>query len=55
VISQDIHREHVIVGAYLPHGSTGKLHFLWLGIDDRLANDDSLSVVEKLVKTVELM
>jgi hypothetical protein len=54
VISQDIHREHVIVGAYLPQ-STGKLHFLWLGIDDRLANDDSLSVVEKLVKTVELM
>ncbi|KAJ7253050.1 hypothetical protein B0H12DRAFT_1117197 [Mycena haematopus] len=55
VISQDIHREHVIVGAYLPYGSSGKLHFLWLGIDDRLGNDDSLSVVEKLIKTVEMM
>ncbi|KAF8208212.1 hypothetical protein K438DRAFT_318649 [Mycena galopus ATCC 62051] len=55
VISQDIHREHVIVGAYLPHGSSGKLHFLWLGIDDRLANEDSLSVVEKLIRTVEMM
>ncbi|KAJ7856588.1 hypothetical protein B0H13DRAFT_1175988 [Mycena leptocephala] len=55
VISQDIHREHVIVGAYLPHGSSGKLHFLWLGIDDRLGNDESLSVVEKLIKTVEMM
>ncbi|KAF7343418.1 MYND-type domain-containing protein [Mycena venus] len=55
VISQDIHREHIIVGAYLPHGSTGKLHFLWLGVDDRLGNEDSLSVVEKLIKTVEMM
>ncbi|KAJ6588344.1 hypothetical protein B0H19DRAFT_203927 [Mycena capillaripes] len=54
VISQDIHREHVIVGAYLPHGSSGKLHFLWLGVDDRLGNE-SLSVVEKLIKTVEMM
>ncbi|KAJ6463903.1 hypothetical protein C8R45DRAFT_1220026 [Mycena sanguinolenta] len=55
VISQDIHKEHVIVGAYLPHGSGGNLHFLWLGIDNRLDNDDSLSVVEKLIKTVEMM
>jgi hypothetical protein len=55
VISQDIHREHAIAGAYFPHGSSGKLHFLWLGIDDRLGNDESLSVVEKLIKTVEMM
>ncbi|KAJ6449707.1 hypothetical protein C8R47DRAFT_337436 [Mycena vitilis] len=55
VIAQEIHREHAIVGAYLPHGSSGKLHFLWVGIDDRVAGDGSLSVVEKLIKTVELM
>ncbi|KAJ6588346.1 hypothetical protein B0H19DRAFT_1098869 [Mycena capillaripes] len=54
VISQDIHREHAIVGAYLPHGSSGKLHFLWLGINDRLEKA-SLSVVEKLIKSVEMM
>ncbi|KAF7366703.1 MYND-type domain-containing protein [Mycena sanguinolenta] len=55
VISQDIHKEHIIVGVYLPHGSGGCLHFLWLGIDPRLENDESLSVVEKLIRTVEMM
>ncbi|KAK7042454.1 MYND-type domain-containing protein [Favolaschia claudopus] len=55
VISQDIHREHAIVGAYLPNGMAGKLHFLWFGIDGRVQDDASLSVVEKLIRTVELM
>ncbi|KAJ7704367.1 hypothetical protein B0H17DRAFT_1039432 [Mycena rosella] len=52
VISQDIHREHAIVGAYLPHGTTGKLHFLWLGIDDEHTEG---TVVERLIRTVEDM
>jgi hypothetical protein len=52
VISQDIHREHVIIGAYLPHGTTGKLHFLWLGINDAYTEG---TVVERLIKTVENM
>ncbi|KAJ6463905.1 hypothetical protein C8R45DRAFT_940105 [Mycena sanguinolenta] len=55
VISQDIHREHAIIGIYLPHGSGGNLHFMWLGIDGRVENDDSLSVVEKLIKSLELL
>ncbi|KAJ7481526.1 hypothetical protein FB451DRAFT_1394174 [Mycena latifolia] len=52
VISQDIHREHIIVGAYLPHGTTGKLHFMWMGIDDDQIEG---TVVERLIKTVEAM
>ncbi|KAJ7507188.1 hypothetical protein B0H11DRAFT_1970640 [Mycena galericulata] len=52
VISQDIHLEHIIVGAYLPYGLSGKLHFLWIGIDDRHTEG---TVVERLIKTVETM
>ncbi|KAJ7151444.1 hypothetical protein C8R43DRAFT_1005209 [Mycena crocata] len=52
VISQDIHLEHSIVGAYLPHGSSGKLHFLWMGIDPRATDG---TVVERLIKTLELL
>ncbi|KAJ7028709.1 hypothetical protein C8F04DRAFT_51796 [Mycena alexandri] len=52
VISQDIHKEHIIVGAYLPHGSSGKLHFMWLRIDDR---ETEGTVVERLIRTVERM
>ncbi|KAJ7764510.1 hypothetical protein DFH07DRAFT_811477 [Mycena maculata] len=49
VISQDIHREHIIVGAYLPHK---QLHFLWIGINDAQTEG---TVVERLIKTLEQM
>ncbi|KAJ7164900.1 hypothetical protein C8R46DRAFT_1097560 [Mycena filopes] len=52
VSSQDIHKEHIVAGAYLPHGISGKLHFLWLGIDDR---ETEGTVVERLIRTVERM
>ncbi|KAJ6591035.1 hypothetical protein DFH09DRAFT_1138382 [Mycena vulgaris] len=52
VISQDIHREHIVIGAYLPHGTTGKLHFLWMGIG---AEQTEGTIVERLIKTVEDM
>lgn len=52
VISQDIHREHIIIGAYLPYGSGGKLHFLWMGINDAQTEG---TVVERLIKTLENM
>ncbi|KAJ7017324.1 hypothetical protein C8F04DRAFT_1156688 [Mycena alexandri] len=52
VISQDIHKEHIVAGAYLPYGSSGKLHFLWLGIDNR---ETEGTVVERLIRTVERM
>ncbi|KAJ6613555.1 hypothetical protein B0H10DRAFT_2222069 [Mycena sp. CBHHK59/15] len=50
VISQDIHREHIIIGAYLPHGTTGKIHFLWMGINSAFTEG---TVVERLIKTLE--
>ncbi|KAJ7130241.1 hypothetical protein C8R44DRAFT_63064 [Mycena epipterygia] len=52
VISQDIHREHIIIGAYLPHGTTGKLHFLWMGINEAQTEG---TVVERLIKSLETM
>ncbi|KAJ7216652.1 hypothetical protein GGX14DRAFT_442296 [Mycena pura] len=54
VLAQEIHREHIIVGAYLPHGSTGKLHFMWMGINDRLPPSEG-SIAERLIRTVEMM
>ncbi|KAJ7628462.1 hypothetical protein FB45DRAFT_1028551 [Roridomyces roridus] len=52
VINQEEHREHIVVGAYLPNGSEGKLHFFSLDIDPRASEG---TVVERLIKTVELM
>ncbi|KAJ7057015.1 hypothetical protein C8F01DRAFT_1256952 [Mycena amicta] len=54
VISQEIHKEHIIVGAYLPYGCYGKMHFLWMGIDNRVPPSEG-SVVERLIRTVEIM
>jgi hypothetical protein len=50
VVSQDIHREHAIIGAYMPHGMTGKLHFLWLGANPKFTEG---TIVERLIKSVE--
>ncbi|KAJ7273780.1 hypothetical protein C8J57DRAFT_1594319 [Mycena rebaudengoi] len=47
---KEFHREHIIVGIFLPRGEEFKEHCVWIGIDPQFTEG---TVVERLIKTIE--